>query len=332
MTGASAAEDRSRNKKQRSKKPATRRGIVFGRSLRRQPQEVAGKGSAQPVQAKANSQAAPAPQSDTAEMVKSLIPLTLEHGRPTHEEINDALPDDSPMEHRDTIYTRLQDVSTQVSDSGVPGKFAENETEEERQLEALDDPVRQYMHEMSRVPLLTREQEVEVFKRIEQAEFEIKTLIYTLGFVAKEHIAVAGKLLSDPPRERFDRVVMESQSGSREKHLKALQRLIRTTRALDEKTDALYGRWQRTTASGARKRLGLLLEKSNRKLRALFPKFLFRQNVVEDMIGLADSLHERFHSSLKCTRDLEAKPRSQQQQAALHQEEQKSLALESLVR
>src|SRR5204862_178600 len=120
MTGASAAEDRSRNKKQRSKKPATRRGIVFGRSLRRQPQEV------------------------------------------------------------------------------------------------------------------------EVFKRIEQAEFEIKTLIYTLGFVAKEHIAVAGKLLSDPPRERFDRVVMESQSGSREKHLKALQRLIRTTRALDEKTDALY--------------------------------------------------------------------------------------------
>src|SRR5947207_3393540 len=236
------------------------------------------------------------------------------------------------MEHRDTIYTRLQNVSTQVSDSGVPGKFAENETEEERQLEALYDPVRQYMHEMSRVPLLTREQEVEVFKRIEQAEFEIKTLIYTLGFVAKEHIAVAGKLLSDPPRERFDRVVMESQSGSREKHLKALQRLIRTTRALDEKTDALYGRWQRTTASGARKRLGLLLEKSNRKLRALFPKFLFRQNVVEDMIGLADSLHERFHSSLKCTRDLEAKPRSQQQHAALHQEEQKSLALESLVR
>jgi RNA polymerase primary sigma factor len=50
------------------------------------------------------------------------------------------------------------------------------------------------------------------------------------------------------------------------------------------------------------------------------------------MIGLAGSLHEKFHASLKCTRDLEAQPWSRQQQAALREEEQKCLALESFVR
>jgi RNA polymerase primary sigma factor len=101
---------------------------------------------------------------------------------------------------------------------------------------------------------------------------------------------------------------------------------------LDEKMDVLYGRWQHTASAPARKRLGLLLEKSGRELRALFPGFLFRQKVVEEMIGLAGRLHERFHACLKYTRDLEAQPRSEQQQAALREGEQRSLALETFVR
>src|SRR5262249_54164513 len=156
--------------------------------------------------------------------------------------------------------TRLQDLGIEIGDSAEPeDKSADHETEEERQLEALDDPVRQYMHQMSRVPLLTREQEIEVFKRIEEAEIEIKTLIYSLGFAAKEHIAIAEKLLSEPPKERFDRVVLEAQSASREKHLKTLRRLISATRALDEKLDAQYARWQHAASLPERKRLGALL-------------------------------------------------------------------------
>ena len=36
----------------------------------------------------------------------------------------------------------------------------------------LDDPVRMYLRQMGKVPLLTREQEVEICKRIEAAEEE----------------------------------------------------------------------------------------------------------------------------------------------------------------
>ena len=83
----------------------------------------------------------------------------------------------------------------------------------------LDDPVRMYMNQMGKVPLLTREQEVEVFKRIEEAEWEMKRLVYGLGFAAKEHLAIAEKLLAEPPKERFDRIVVDKKVASREAHL-----------------------------------------------------------------------------------------------------------------
>jgi len=48
----------------------------------------------------------------------------------------------------------------------------------------------------------------EISKRIEVAENELKRIIYGFGFAGKEHIALAEKLISEPPKERFDRVVV----------------------------------------------------------------------------------------------------------------------------
>src|SRR5690242_11676618 len=116
-------------------------------------------------------------------------------------------------------------------------KPAEPEEEEDSRLEVLDDPVRMYMNQMGKVPLLTREQEVEICKRIEEAESEMKRLVYGLGFTAKEHIAIAEKLLSEPPKERFDRVVVDKKVANREGHLKDLRNLIKKVRALDAEVD-----------------------------------------------------------------------------------------------
>jgi RNA polymerase primary sigma factor len=319
MPGTNDSKPRGGKKKRATRGSLIRRGVVFGRLASGQAGETS--------PAEAN------PQPDTAEIVKALLESAREQGRVSHEEINDALPDNCPPELRDAVYTRLQDLGIEIGDSAESAdKSAENETEEERQLEALDDPVRQYMHQMSRVPLLTREQEVEIFKRIEEAEFEIKALIYSLGFAAKEHIALAEKLLSEPPKERFDRVVLDAQSASREKHLKTLRRLIKTTRALDDKADTQYICWQRAASLPERKRLGALLENLSRKLHRQLAKYLYRQKVIEDMIGLAGSLHEKFHTTLKRTRELETQRRSSEQQAALRDEAQRALALERFVR
>src|SRR5207244_8460761 len=126
-----------------------------------------------------------------------------------------------PPAEPDALYAKLRCRDSEIVEHAEVERPnpAEAEEEEDRRLEVLDDPVLMYMNQMGKVPLLTREQEVEICKRIEAAEIEIKALLYSLGFTAKEHIAIAEKLLSEPPKERFDRVVVDKKVASREKHL-----------------------------------------------------------------------------------------------------------------
>jgi RNA polymerase primary sigma factor len=270
---------------------------------------------------------------ELAELVNALVRLAREHGCLTHDDIIDLLPETFPPQDLDALYLRLHDLGVEIRASGEPdSKPDAAEMAEDRQLQALDDPVRQYMKELGRVPLLTREQEVEIFKRIEEAELEIKGIVYQLGFTAKEHIAIAEKLLSEPPKERFDRVVVESQSSRREKHLKVLRRLNTSTRALDQEMDAQYARWQSAASPAHRKRIHAALQKLHRKLNAELPKYRYRQKIVEDIIVLAGSLHEKFHASLKHTRELEARPPSKEQRSTLREEEQRAFALERFAR
>src|SRR2546427_10149073 len=107
-----------------------------------------------------------------------------------------------------------------------------------------------YMNQMGKVPLLTREQEVEICKRIEDAESEMKRLVYGLGFTAKEHIAIAEKLLSEPPKERFDRVVMDKKVANRDGHLREVRKLIKKVHGLDAQVDQGYIAWQKAATVG----------------------------------------------------------------------------------
>ncbi len=82
-------------------------------------------------------------------------------------------------------------------------KKPDNEEEETSRLDILDDPVRMYLNQMGQVPMLTREQEVEISKRIENAETEITRIIYSLGFAGKEHIALAEKTVGRAAARTF---------------------------------------------------------------------------------------------------------------------------------
>src|SRR5208337_1061759 len=141
------------------------------------------------------------------------------------------------------------------------------EVEDDARLEILDDPVRMYMNQMGKVPLLTREQEVEICKKIEEAEVEMKRIVYSLGFTAKEHIAIAEKLLSEPPKERFDRVIVDKKIANREGHLRDVRKLIKKVHSLDQKVDAKYFAWQKALQKGRKEKLHRELKKMSAKVQ-----------------------------------------------------------------
>ena len=155
--------------------------------------------------------------------------------------------------------------------------------------DGLDDLVNVYLREMARSPLLTAEQEVAIAMRIEEAEERFRDLIYQFGFTAKEHLALAEKLLSVPPKERFDRLINESQVDNRERHLKALRRIMPHVRQLDTALDKAYAKGGRR---GARKQPAHSPRRD--KLHELLQKFFYQPRILEDMSSIASNIENEF--------------------------------------
>src|SRR5438093_2329863 len=94
-------------------------------------------------------------------------------------------------EEIDEIYTKLRNLEVEIVDQAEVDRVKQPEPEEEEdktRLDILDDPVRMYLKQMGQVPLLTREQEVEISKRIETAENEMKRIIYSFGYSVNDQV------------------------------------------------------------------------------------------------------------------------------------------------
>jgi RNA polymerase primary sigma factor len=273
---------------------------------------------------------------DLTEKIKELLRLAQEQGYLTYDDINDALPEGVVTpDDLDEIYSKLGNLEVEIVDQAEVDRVKQPEPEEEEdksRLDVLDDPVRMYLRQMGQTPLLKREQEVEICKRIEEAEIEVKRIIYSFGFAAKEHIALAEKLLSEPPKERFDRVIVDKKVEGRENHLKDLRKLVKQVRALDQQVDDKYAAWQNAPTKGKKDKLQSELRKLDKKLQSSFPKFFYKQKVIEEITLVTENIHDKIQLSLRLIQELEKQRKSGQQQGVIESERRKIRALEEFVR
>ena len=271
---------------------------------------------------------------ELAEKIKELVRLAQEQGYLTYNDINESLPDNlATPEQIEEIIIQLRNLEIEIVDQAEVDRVKQPEPEEEEEksrLDILDDPVRMYLKQMGQVPLLTREQEVEISKRIEDAENEVKRIIHSFGFAGKEHIALADKLISEPPKERFDRVVLDKKIEGRENHLKALRKLVKTVRELDQQVDEKYAAWQQASSKDDLDKLESAFRKLDRKLQATFAKFYFKQKVVEEMALVAENIHDKIQASRRSIEELETQDKSNQ--TVIQSEQRKIHALEEFVR
>jgi len=228
--------------------------------------------------------------------VRELIRLAKEQGYITYEDLEEALPENvNDAETIDTVLTQLRAVEIEIIESSEvdrvkDGRAKEAEEEEkddkaDSKLDILDDPVRMYLKQMGQVPLLTREQEVEISKRIEEAELKVQEILYGFGFIGRAHLDLAQKLID--ARERFDRVILDKKIESREQYMKGLPRLCQQVKRVSDNISELYAKkiaGHKKVADADRKTLA----RSIASLQKLYPKFFFKQKVVEDFVLLAD--------------------------------------------
>ena len=273
---------------------------------------------------------------DPAARVKDLLRLAKEQGHLTYDDLNDALPDNliTPAD-LDQVLTKLRTLEIDIINASEVDRDRSPEArdeEEDDRYDILDDPVRMYLRQMGKVALLTREQEVEICKRIETAETEARRIIYGFGFAAKEHLALAEKLLAVPPRERFDRVILDKLVASRPRHLKHLRRLVKRVHALDQQADAAFGAWQKAASQSRRTRLLNQFKRLDRQLQAAFPRFGYKQKVLDEMMLVTENIREKLEAGLRAVESLQTQSKSAAQPALIRSERDRLRTLERFVR
>ncbi len=172
----------------------------------------------------------------TKKDVEKIIALGRQKGYVTYDEVNDLLPDDiANSEDIDKIFELLGDEDIQVveSESQRPDpKQAEIAREEmaadqlraEERFMPLDDPVKMYLKQMGSISLLSRENEIELARNIEEAEEKFKRAALVTKFVRKELLVVVDDILAE--RVNFDDIVKEDIKAKRSTIINRITRVL----------------------------------------------------------------------------------------------------------
>ena len=277
-------------------------------------------------------------------------------GKIARDELNDLLPAELiHAEEIERVEEKLRGLGIEIVRDGAeieaaaPAEKAAAPSRSDSSV--IDDPVRMYLKQMGQVPLLTREQEVEISKRIEEAEDHAKRLLHRFGFAPQAYFEMVDRLKTS--RERFDRVITDKHEGEKTEKQETDKREIGRDKYFGEiipKLNKSVPRAQTLVRERFRALLSSRLTKAQQekqkkafvqareRLAVLLCDFFFKQKAIEDFALHAEALAKDFDERLKQAREMEkSKSAAKQAQAkevrkALRQmEEEQCLCAEEFV-
>jgi len=233
--------------------------------------------------------------------VEELVALARDQGFITYEEINEVLPitfDSADV--IDEVLIFLAGLDIQILNQ-VEVERQKERKKEAKELETLpkriegtsDDPVRMYLKEMGSVPLLSREEEVEISKRIEKSQLQIERIIMRFRYSAREAKSIATYLIQQ--KERFDKVILEKEVTNRTEFLHLLPRLAELLKEEDHVLENLLMQLEdEGLSSDERAHVHDEIEKSRIRTQAYLRRLRLRHNITEDFGEVILRAYDRF--------------------------------------
>lgn len=233
--------------------------------------------------------------------VDELVSIAKEQGFITYEEINEILPMTfDSAEQIDQVLIFLSGMDIQVLNQSEVDRQKERK-KEAKELEGLpkraegtpDDPVRMYLKEMGSVPLLTREEEVEISKRIEKAQIQIERIIMRFRYSTCEAISIANYLIQG--KERFDKSISEKEVLNKQEFLQILPKLCGLLKEEDQALEQ-YLLYLNDPNLKKNERLELVeeIEKCRIRTQAYLRRLHCRHNIIEDFGEVIMRAYDRF--------------------------------------
>ncbi len=253
---------------------------------------------------------------ERSERIKTLIKKSeAQGGYLTYDDINEILPSavikDTDIE---SYLVILRGMEIEIIDASEVERFrSEHEQDEQRgrgsRMDFFDDPIRMYLHQMGQVPLLTREQEVEICKRIELAESKEREMFNQFAFTPRLYLELIDRL--ETGAERFDRVVNDKFTDSRDVYMEGVGKIKKNLNNARNKILKAYGEVAACRKDAAKsKRRMKTLEKARKNFVAVFYSLNFKQKVLETLCTEAD---EKIYRPYKQLLTEQAKLRKQRQ-------------------
>ncbi len=255
--------------------------------------------------------------------VEKLVSIAREQGFITYEEINEILPlsfDSSDL--IDQVLIFLGGLDIQILNQSEVEKQKEKK-KEAKDLEGIskrsegssDDPVRMYLKEMGSVPLLTREEEVEISKRIEKAQIQIERIIMRFRYSGREAISIATYLMLN--KDRFDKVISEKEVANRQEFVILLPKLVDLLKNDDQQLETLLRELMALPATEKNRKKQILdsIEKCRIRMQAYLRRLHLRHNMIDDFGEVIMRAYDRFLDLEKSIQELV--PRAQRNKFAL---------------
>jgi RNA polymerase primary sigma factor len=258
------------------------------------------------------------------EEIKTLVALGKKKGYLTYDEIMSHLPEDETSAERfDEIFRALGEMDIEVVDAPDRAKGAEGgeaqgeEAAQETELDLTpapvgrtDDPVRMYLREMGRTPLLTREGEIRIAKRIEDGRKEVGDAVCRAGVAVREVLYLGERL--EQGRLRIGDLLalseFEELSEQKEKELLAdVRPMIRGLKNEQAKLDDLHRRLGKARPRlSARGLARFHAEISQRKAKQAehLRRLTLNQRVVDRIVARMRSFLDRIEAGERELQDL----------------------------
>jgi RNA polymerase primary sigma factor len=273
--------------------------------------------------------------------IKALIALGKEKGYLLYEEINDLLPADvTSAEELDDLFSAFGAAGIEIVDSEKtyrdekvgPDEVEGGGSELDLTPGALDktnDPVRMYLREMGTVPLLTREGEVAIAKRIERGKLTVIKLISRTSKVTQEVVEM-GEQLKRGERTIRELVVFNEEEITDEKlerRRKQLEKQLDAVRIAQENVDKIvekFGEVPKADKRKYRKAQWKILRAKVATSRAI-RKIEFTELVKRRLIEGLKSAVEDIQWEQREVRQIDQKLEPKGKQKKLREEEKKML-------
>lgn len=258
--------------------------------------------------------------------VKQLISIGKEKGFLTYDEVNDILPTEIVSSEKiDDIFLMFGAMDIDIVDNESDIKADKDEASPamtiemptpvplgEEMMGRTDDPVRMYLREMGMVPLLTREGEVMIAKKIEQGRKIIERVLTQAPITAKEIVALKNRL------ERGDIMIKDIVSIEDEDDLhgkcdeKEVQdRFIETAREIERlitDCDEFSADQTKIKSKEEEEEEDVLvhkIKKNRARIIKLIRSICFNKNMITTMVNSLKAVNTELNDSVRMIKDCE---------------------------